>query len=89
MWKCRQPHASATLTPPRNNAAGTVMSMNNSNDAIGKRTRDMNQMRECVPRLLCVCVCVCVYIYIYIYVCVCVCVSPGLTLNKTGNMRTT
>ena len=42
------------------------MSMKNSNDIIGNRTRDLPTCNA-VP-CMCVCLCVCVYIYIYIYI---------------------
>jgi hypothetical protein len=54
------------------------MSLKNSSDTIGNRTRDLpvcsvvpQPLRHRSPHQVCVCVCV------YIYVCVCVCVCTN------------
>jgi len=56
--------------PQGHSAAGRVMSIKNSNDTTGNRTRDLptcsaRPQTNAPPRapFVCVCVCVCVYIY--------------------------
>jgi len=58
--------------PQGHSAAGRVMSIKNSNDTTGNRTRDLptcsaRPQTNAPPRapFVCVCVCVCIYIYIH------------------------